>query len=129
MLGAIHQLETLLEDVQSGKETNKQDLISKSQEIQRLAKQIRRNRTISYMELRKEKNVYEKGDVSADLGPESLSKLREMANDLDRQLRALYNQSSTSTVSVDYFNEASFESLAKGIEKLSKAIQNSSKRL
>jgi hypothetical protein len=129
MLVAIDQLETLLQDVPSGKPVDKNELIAKSRQIQQLAKQIRQNQTISYIELRKDKAVYQEENGFAVLSPESLGKLREMATDLNRQLKTLYQQSSTSTVSVSHFNEASLESLTRGIEKLSKAIQNSSKRM
>lgn len=129
LLAAIDRLEALMGNAPSGKPADKSEIIAKSQEIQQLAKRIRRNQTVSYMELREDKAVYKEEHDFDVLRPEALSKLREMATDLNQQLRTLYNQSSTSTVSVSHFSEASLESLAKGIEKLSKAIENSSKRM
>ncbi len=130
ILHIIDQLEVSLRDEWLGEPADKDALISKSKRIQELAKQIRRNRTISYInnsEARKGQTVYRKGDIAEALSPEALNKLREMATDLNGQLRRMYNQSSTSTVSVEHFSEPSLESLAKGIERLGKDIQNSSK--
>jgi hypothetical protein len=132
MLVAISRLEALLKDEPSGNSVDKSALVDESKKIRKLARQIRQNRTISYVsssESRKEEDVYREGDISEVLGPGGLNKLREMATDVNRQLRTMYSLSSTSTVSVDHFNEPSLDSLTKGIEKLSKAIENSSKRL
>jgi hypothetical protein len=128
MLAAIDELETMLNDREAGKEISKQALASKSQEIRELAKQIRQNETLNYVDLRKEKNVLKEDHIDV-LNTEAISKLRNMALDLSRQLKYLYNLSTTSTVGANTFNEPSLTSLAKGIEKLSKAIENSSKRL
>ncbi len=129
MLDSIDQLESMLKDAQSGKPFDKEALVDKSKEIRDLAKKIRKNHTISLIDLRDDTKVYEEDDAADVLSPQSLNKLHEMAIDLNRQLKNAYNQNSTSTVSVDYYNQPSFESLAKGIEKLSKAIEKSSKRM
>ena len=55
--------------------------------------------------------------------------MREMAVDIDRQLRNLYSQPTTSTVSVENYSEPSLGSLARGIEKICKSIESSSKRM
>ena len=128
MLVAIDSLEAMLKDRQTGKAVDKQVLIAKSQEIRGLAKQIRQDQTLSYIDLRKDKNAL-KDDSRDVLSPEAISKLRDMATELNRQLKYMYNLSSTSTVTINSFSEPSLESLAKGIERLSKAIESSSKRL
>ena len=129
MLGSIDELEGMLAQNASASPADKRALLEKSKHIRELAKQIRRNQTLSNYDIRKYENLFKNEEDLRALGPEALNKLREMAVDLDRQLRNIYSQSSTSTVSVDSYSEPSIESLAKGIEKLCKAIENSSKRI
>jgi len=52
-----------------------------------------------------------------------------MAVDMNTQLKAMYDQNSTATVSVQNLSQPSFESLSKGIERLTKVIENSAKHL
>jgi hypothetical protein len=129
MLDSIDELEGMLAQNASASPADKQALLEKSKYIRELAKQIRRNQTLSNYDLRKDEDLFKNEEDLKSLGPEAWSKLHEMAVDLDRQLRNMYSQSSTSTVSVDSYSEPSIESLAKGIEKLCKAIENSSKRI
>jgi hypothetical protein len=129
MLTSIGQLEKMIEDFHSGTTPDKQALLEKSYKIREIAKQIRNNQTLSNIDLRRKEDLYKQEAGHESLSPETLTKLREMAVDLDRQLRNAYNLSSTATVSVDNYKEHSFESLAKGIERLCKAIENSSKRM
>jgi hypothetical protein len=128
MLDSIDELEAMLQNAQSGKPIDKTALLVKSKKIRGLAKQIRNNQTLSHIDLRKDKELY-RVDKENSLSPEALSRMREMAVDIDRQLRNLYRQPATSTVSVENYSEPSLESLAKGIEKICKSIENSSKRL
>jgi hypothetical protein len=129
MLGSIDELEGMLAQNASASPADKRALLEKSKHIREIAKQIRRNQTLSNYDIRKYENLFKNEEDLRALGPEALNKLREMAVDLDRQLRNMYSQSSTSTVSVDSYSEPSIESLAKGIEKLCKAIEQSSKRI
>jgi hypothetical protein len=128
ILDSIDQLEEIIESGQAGTSTDKQALVEKSRYIRDLAKKIRRNQTLSYIDLREDKNLYSKDESSA-LSPEAMAELRGMATNLDHQLRNMYRQSSTSTVSVDSYREPSLESLTKGIEKLCKVIESQSKKL
>jgi hypothetical protein len=129
MLDSIDELEGMLAQNPSASPADRLALQEKSKHIRELAKQIRRNQTLANYDIRKNENLFKnEGDLRSH-GPEALNKLREMAVDLDRQLRNMYSQSSTSTVSVDSYSEPSIESLAKGIEKLCKAIEQSSKRI
>jgi hypothetical protein len=129
MLNLIDQLQLMLADAQDGKAVDKQMLVEHTKKIRTLAKDIRKNRAISYIDLRKEQKIYKKWDDDFDmLGPESLGKLREMALDLNNQLDNMYKKPSTQTVAVDHFKQPSFKSLAKGIEKLSKDIEKSIKK-
>jgi hypothetical protein len=128
MLDSIDRLQEMLEAGLSGASTDKQALMEKSRHIRDLAKRIRQNQTLSYIDLRENKNLFNDGEHDA-FSPEAMQKLRGMATDLDRQLRNMYRQASTSTVSVESYKEPSLESLTKGIEKICKVIETHSKRL
>lgn len=127
MLAAIDELEQMVRDAQAGKNVDRQALVAKSREIRELAKEIRQNQTLARFDLRKDADLFKEENGLDILSPEAFGKLREMAVDLNRQLKNMYDLSSTSTVSLSSFNEPSLASLAKGIEKISKAMGNSSK--
>jgi hypothetical protein len=129
MLRAIDELETLLAEKSEGKAADRNNIIAKSQEIRDLAREIRQNQTISIIDVSSNKVAKAGLSDHAALDPETVSKLREMALDLNRQLTNLYSQPSASTVSVDSFRAPSFESQAKAIEKICKNIEQASKRL
>jgi hypothetical protein len=128
MLDSIDRLQEILEAGLSGASTDRQALAEKSKHIRELAKRIRQNQTLSYIDLREKKNLYAGGEHDA-FSPEAMQRLRGMATDLNGQLKNMYRQSSTSTVSVDSYKEPSLESLTKGIEKICKEIETYSKRL
>lgn len=128
ILDSIDQIEELvLQDSASRPESDRAALINKSRRIRELAKRIRNNETLTTVDLRKEEKLYDV-DPRASLDPEAVERMREMAVDLDRQLRNMYS-SSTSTVSVESYKEHSLESLAKGIEKVCKSIEYSARRM
>jgi hypothetical protein len=128
MLDSIDRLQEMLEAGLSGASTDRQALVERSKHIRELAKRIRQNQTLSYIDLRENKNLYSNGEHDA-FSPEAMQKLRGMATDLDKQLRNMDHQASTSTVSVESYKEPSLESLTKGIEKICKEIETYSKRL
>ncbi|HTY63603.1 MAG TPA: hypothetical protein VMG30_15250 [Acidobacteriota bacterium] len=128
ILDSVDQLQEMLDAAPEGTQTDRQALVEKSRHIRELAKQIRRNQTLTNYDLRENKNLY--GETGQDaFSPEAMQKLRGMATDLDHQLRDMYRQSSTSTVSVDSYKQPSLESLVKGIEKICKDIEAQSKKL
>lgn len=128
MLRMIDQLELMYRDSLAGKAMDKAAFANQAQAIRKLAKVIRGNRTLSIIDLREDKSVYNESDFST-LNLESIAKLREMALDLNRQLTEMASTSSSSTISVESYQAHSFGSISKGIEKACKAIENSSKRL
>ena len=128
MLDSIDQLQEMLTSGLPENPANRQTLAATSRHIRELAKRIRLNETLSYFDLRAKRNLYNQSENSA-LGLEAMQKLRGMAADLDHQLRNMYRQSATSTVSVDSYKEPSLESLTKGIEKICKEIETQSKKL
>jgi hypothetical protein len=130
MLKAIDDLETMTSDAHAGKSVDKKALAAKSQEIREYAKQIREDRTIAALDTTSSKKMVPVDQDNIDaLNPEAIAKLREMALDINRQLVSLYTLSSSSTVSADSFKEPSFDSEAKAIDKVCKAIEHSAKRL
>lgn len=128
MLKSIDELESMLADARDGKSVDKKAIVAKAEAIRNLAKEIRQDRTLSIVDIRKETVLFKDDNIDM-LNPEAIAKLREMALDLNRQLKNLFSESSTSTVSVDSYKEPSFESVTKGIEKACKAIEHSSKSL
>jgi hypothetical protein len=128
MLKTIDQLEMMLRSSAAGLAVDKEDLIAKSRAIRTMAKQIRQNQSLSMIDLREDTDLYKNIDFDV-LSLESIGKLREMALSLNNQLGEMYKTSSSSTISVESYQEPSLESVAKGIERVCKAIEKSSKRL
>ena len=128
MLAAVDELGALVSDFEGGKPVPKQDITTKAQEIRELAKKIRKDNTLSFVDQRADKEV-PKGENTETLGLETIRQLRTMAVDMNTQLKAMYDQNSTATVSVQNLSQPSFESLSKGIERLTKVIENSAKHL
>ncbi len=128
LLITVDELETMIRDTQAGKQVDRQQITDKTKEVRELAKQLRQDQSLNYYDQRKDRDLL-KGTRYDDLGLEAIAQLREMALDLNSQIRSLYEQSSTSTVSVDSLAQPSFVSLSKGIDKLSRVISSSARRL
>ena len=128
LVRAVDQLELMLLDRQAGKPVNKQEIAAKTQVIRDLAKKIRQDHSLVYVDQRLDKSVI-KGKEVDNLGLDAIGRLREMTLDLNNQLKEMYDQTKTSIVSVGNLSQPSIESLSKGIEKLSKVIENSARRL
>jgi hypothetical protein len=128
MLNSIDQLEMMLKEGEPETTIDLQAVREKSKGIRKLAKKIRKNRTLSIIDLRGKKDLYNR-DEHDSLSPESLAMLRKMASDLNRQLRIMYNQDSTAVISVNSYSEPSLESLARGIEEVCKDIEKYSKQM
>jgi hypothetical protein len=126
LLASVDELQAMMDSAQAGKPVEKADIEAKTQEIRSLAKKIRQYEPIAYFDLRKSRDLTKGYD---NLGPAAVSQLRELALQLNSQLKSMYDQKVTSTVSVNSLNQASFESLSKGIEKLTKVIENSKPRM
>jgi hypothetical protein len=128
LLGVVDELSSLLAEAQSGKPIDKKAVEASAEQIRKLAKLIRSDSSLSFIDLRADLDL-SKGRDFDQLGLNAIERLREYALDLNNQLKILSEQSETATVSVDYLTRPSFESLSKGIEKLSRIIQNSARRL
>jgi len=127
LLASIDQLEALIQDQQAGNQVNKDEIAARTEEIKDLAKQIRQDQSIVFFDQRKDKDLL-KGTQYKELGLEAIAQMREMALDLNHQIRNLYEQRSTATVSVEALSAPSFSSLSKGIERLSKVVSESSRK-
>ena len=128
MLTAVDDLETMITDRDAGKPVDRQAIAAKSQEIRDLAKKIRQDQSLAFFDQRRDKDVV-KGDQVDALGLEAVAQLREMATDLNTQLKNMYTQNEPSTVSVQSLTAPSFGSLTKGIDRLTKVIENSARRM
>lgn len=127
MLDSIDELEALLKDMEEGRTVDRKALLAKSKEIREFAKEIRKNQTLQHFDLREDKDLSKQNENVFSL--EALAKMRTMAVDLDHQLRDMYSQTATSTISVENYKQPSLESLAKGIEGLCKNIEKSAKEM
>lgn len=128
LLEAVDSLETTLKDGEAGKPVDKAAVAAKTQEIRDLAKKIRTDEALTFFDQRRDKDAL-KLDNTESLGLDAIAQLREVATDLNTQLKNMYNENKTSTVSVQSLSAPSFESLTKGIDKLAKVIENSARRL
>jgi len=127
MVRAAEELEKLVSDLETGKPVNREDIALKNREVRDLARKIRQDHSLSFVDRRMEKDVPK--DAAADqLGLDAARQLRETVVDLHTQLKGMYSQTSTATVSVNSLSQPSFESLSKRIEKLSKVLDTAVKR-
>jgi len=128
MIAAVDELEAMVNDLQAGKPVNKQDIAVKAQAIREMAKKIRKDNSLAFIDQRLDKNMHKDSDLEG-LGLEAVRQLREMVTDLNTQLKTMNDQTTTSTVSVHKLAQPSFESLSKRIEKLTKVIESSARRI
>jgi hypothetical protein len=124
----VDELSSLLADARSGKVVDRKAIDTTADQIRRLTKQIRSDEALSFVDRRNNVDMAKAGNFD-QLGLDAIERLREVALDLNSQLKTLSEQSQTSTVSVDYLSRPSFDSLTKGIDKLTRVIQNSARRL
>jgi hypothetical protein len=128
LLVLVDELSVMLDEAKESNEVDKKALESKTKEIRDLAKKIRTDASLDFLDQREHRAIL-KGVKVDQLGMDAIDQLREMALDLNGQLKTLSRQLDTSTISIEYLKRPSFNSLTKGIEKLSKEIQNSAKRI
>ncbi len=128
LVSAVDELSQMVEAREAGQPIDKDLILAKVKQIRDLAKKIRNDDLLPYVDQRRDIDILK--DKSVDtLGLEAVGELRAMALDLNSQLANLYNSSSTATISVDSLAQPSLASLSKGIERLCKTIEASAKRL
>ena len=128
LLAVVDELESLLNEARAGKPVDVKEIEANTRQIRILAKAIRTDRSLEYIDLRTDQDLLKDTPVE-QLGIDAIVRLREVALDLNSQLKAMAEESKTSTVSVDLLKRPSYSSLSKSIEKLSKVIENSARRL
>lgn len=128
LVAAVDEISRMIEARESGQPIDKDLMLAKLRQIRDLAKKIRNDDLLPYVDQRRDIDLLKDKNVDT-LGLEAVEELRAMALDLNSQLANLYNSSSTATVSVDSLAQPSLASLSKGIERLCKTIETSAKRL
>jgi hypothetical protein len=125
LVRAAADLEALVGTLQTGSgSVSGSEIAAKAREVRELARKIRQDPSLTYVDKRLPKTV--SGDVEQQ-GLDAARELRALATELHGQLKTMYTQTSTSTVSVRALEQPSFETLSKKIEKLSKAIESAAK--
>ncbi len=123
MVSLADELEALVQARQDGKPVGKEEIAAKAQAIRELAKKLRRDQALGFVDQRKDQDLLAGSDINR-VGLDATARLHEMVTDLNTQLKAMYDETSTATVSVSTLTQPSFGSLSKGIERLSKSIEN-----
>ncbi|MBM3789728.1 MAG: hypothetical protein FJW35_05190 [Acidobacteria bacterium] len=128
LLAAVDDLGLMLEAHDARQAVDKEAILDKVKEIRSLAKAIRNDDLLPYVDQRKDVDLF-KGNNVDRLGLEAIEELRALAVDLNNQLRNMYDQTSTATISISALTQPSFESLSKGIDKVCKVLEKSAKRI
>lgn len=128
LVAAVDELYGMVEAREAGQPMDRDLMVAKVKQIRDLAKKIRNDDLLPYVDQRRDIDILKGKNVDA-LGLEAVEELRAMALDLNSQLANLYNSSSTATISIDSLAQPSLASLSKGIERLCKTIETSAKKL
>jgi hypothetical protein len=98
-----------------------------TESIRNLAKQIRQDRLVEYIDVRRD--IPNTSSLLVNLDKldfqEQVSRLNDLIQQLDTQLSQTWKDAQPSVVSVQSLNRPSFQSLAKGIETLAKRLEKS----
>ncbi len=127
MLDAVDELSEMLQP-QAEKQLDKQAVLAKIQEIRDLNKQILKDQGVDFLDQRRDKEVFA-GTKVDKLDLDSINKLREMVTDLSTQLKNTYTQATPAVVSVQSLSQPSFKSMCKEIDKVSKTLESSARRM
>ncbi len=128
MLDAVDELGQMLQSDPSGKPVDKQAVLAKIQEIRELNKRILKDQGLDFLDQRRDKQGF-KGFKADKLDQAAIAKLREMVTDLSTQLKNTYTQTTPAVVSIENLSQPSFKSMCKDIDKMSKALESSARRL
>jgi hypothetical protein len=124
ILAELDSLEQMIQDHQAGNSLNKQEIALKMRNIRNLTKQINSETNWSFVDQRKDQDIL-KGIQTKQLGLDGIARMHEIAVDLHNQLRNWYQASSTNTISASSLQSPSIESLTRGIQKISQAVESS----
>jgi len=128
LISELDNLDAMLLKMKNGEDIDKKQIALKIREIRDISKQISKSSDWDVIDQRKDKDIL-KGMQLGGFSLEDRARLREIATDLHTQLQDWYNSSSTNTISATSLTQPSIESLTKGIEKISKAMEKSVKRM
>jgi len=128
MLAEMNDLDLMLQNFQNGKNVDRAQITLKIREIRKIAKQISGGSDWDLIDQRKNKDIL-KGLQFGDSALNDSIRLRKIATDLHAQLQNWYTSSNTNTISASTLAQPSIESLTRGIEKISKAMENSVRRM
>jgi hypothetical protein len=128
LMSNLDALDAMLQKLQNGEQADKTQITLQIREIRKIAKQISNSSDWNLIDQRKDKDIL-KGTQLGGISLSDSARLREIATDLRTQLQSWYNSSSTNTISASSLTQPSIASLTKGIEKISKAMENSVKRM
>jgi len=128
LMSKLDDLDATLRKIQGGEKLDKEQITLQIRAIRKITKQISNSGNWDLIDQRKDKDILKGMQLTGYLLEDS-ARLRDIATDLNAQLRNWYNSSSTSTISAASLTQPSIESLTKGIEKISKAMENNIKRM
>jgi hypothetical protein len=127
MMRAVDELDEMVRGLQAGKAVSKDEISAKNREIRDLARRVREDNALSFVEQRMDRDAHKA--VASDVASlEGVARLRELVTELHTQLKSMYSQNSTLTVSANSLSGPSFQSLSKGIERASKALDAAVKK-
>jgi len=133
LLRLSDKLEGLVDQYESGELTQKdfeRQIGQTTKEIRKLSKKIRKDDFLDYIDQRQTKHVPSFPEATSVAGLRSLTKqLRLMAREIDFGLDTYRKEDMSRTVNVRELEQPSYDSLTKGIDRLSKTINNSARRL
>jgi hypothetical protein len=127
------QLDLLVVEYENGELTRsefEQRVEQKTKEIRKLAKQIRKDYFLNYLDQSKNKKVisFQQANSIAALR-ELTGELRMMARMMDSGISDFYAKNMTRVVEVGQLQQPSFDALSKQIDRLAKTITKSARRL
>jgi len=128
LISELDNLDAMFLKMKNGEDIDKKQIALKIKEIRDISKQISKSSDWDVIDQRKDKDIL-KGMQLGGFSLEDRARLREIVTDLHTQLQDWYNSSSTNTISATSLTQPSIESLTKGIEKISKAMEKSVKRM
>jgi len=128
LMAKLDGLDAMLLKIQGGERIDKEQITLKIREIRKIARQIADSSDWNLIDQRKDKDIL-RGRQLGGFSLDDSAQLRKIALDLHTQLQNWYNSSSTNTISAASLAQPSIESLTKGIEKISKAMEKTIKHM
>jgi hypothetical protein len=133
MLRLSDQLQGIINQYESGALTQEEfenQVEQTTKQIRKLSKKIRKDDFLDFIDQRQKDDVASYREATSVAGLKGLvNQLRLMAFEIDSGLEAYNKEDMTRVVDVRELERPSFDSLTKGIDRLSKTIDRSANRL